>query len=1635
MPFDIDGAREYYDDKEIEGYLKSENPDFDFDGAKKAKYSLDEIVDYLNTKGGEQDNAKSQADENRNEGGVSDQQSEKRPQEGVQADEQRVQAYGQQPVREIDSGESQSSQPEVLLKKQETEGGEDTSEEPESYLERARKRKEEWERVRSEEAQRNQEEVDDTGGVQPSSQSYLERIIQGIKDDPEKAAIAGGEELAGTAIDLAVGGTVAGAISTLAEAGTLGAATPIVPALAMAGMAAGTWASQKVRQGLEELVGVGEDIKQAKEENPELAEAASVVGMLPQISKSIPRLLEMGVGEAAETVAMGAAGGAAFEAGVRYPVERGLEMATGAEEESQAPTTESVLKSAAFGALLAGHGAATKEGVQEIAEAGLPETAKVAGVLKTDEAIDQSASVFDEIQNRKNEAVDEINRLSRIDEEPTAEEAAAPEEKQLTQKEAIAQVEEEIQKRLASQEQPAEAEAEAQPQPTYAPEARKVEEDIEGKYPAGDQGREAAEAGRSDRLQPAAEGAGEVPKEEVTPSQQELEQKVSSKFAPGDQSWLEPAREATKPAEEEAPKPTPVAEPEGDRLGAAAYRVPSGEYEGEVFEGKSHLDAMEAAKEAGAITQEDIDAKRSPNSRNTNEFGYTTNVDGEFVTRDQAYDIAKESEQLKKDPYFSTKDAEGNITGAKLHSNETELDRFDEAGKEQIPSWEYAKDPKEAISQTVEVSKEEGVPVEETIKDEGLTRNDVVQSGAVPEEEIKPANVLESTKKFVREMVDGSPDSIPELTKVGAGDEAHQLGSVDIYSPVMVEDMISKVFPESYKNAEEMSKTADIVNKENIVGEYDKLKDKLVEKVEELKDARDNGENTRRLEEDIDNRRAELIDIAQTHDIEGYRKQIDSIKGTDIEQNIKRWEEFITPALDESYNIVKDVDPNTPREGRGYKYNARINLMGKSDEERIRSFGDLEKPLDFVPSASSYRNPDIARDKFMRKASLTGDYSTDVQAILLNSFVPRLREASKIQLYKKLESNGVAKMTDIGEKPIPELGGKKTERMSIKFPETNPQTGVTRLVEKNLYVQKQLVSELKGVLNVDARQEQLPIFKAFTKTQIYGFADASSHVKNLYNVTRNALGRDSAWSDIFAKIPIVGQAKVHSEIRSVVKEISENTPKIRQEKAELAKIGALRAPSKEEGFLRLTGMHQLIHDTDTASRILMNRYYDNLVKRYDAVDTVEARRNFINQVGNYNKRVMGRFESLFRDLGLSPFIVAGRAMNRYARRMVFLDPGFKSETMQGAFAARAANMSGLVFATVIPALTNMATTGSMWGRQGTPVGAIDFGPNFDTEDGKRRTFDIYALTGIRRGLRQLGISAAIDGLKNGKDIRDIYKEMLNDFVTTKLHPWVGPGIGTAIETLTGKRLDLRTGYAQRYEARQIEGPGQYVENFRIALKQLNPLLYGAAAGPAIEYGMQKLGNIPAPADELLQSKKEAPVSSAFGLSEGVARFEQALEKPIMGALGYSERNSPALQLANTFGESVQFTPEQEMRFVYRKKILDAVKGGDANTAKDLYYQGLNDGILSDADLSTVSRSLKYPERLSQKVQMLKGADQAVRVFKTATPEEQDVIMEQVANKIANSKTLKPEERHDLWNQMKKAAKAHTIMSSLYPVEK
>jgi hypothetical protein len=1125
--------------------------------------------------------------------------------------------------------------------------------------------------------------------------------------------------------------------------------------------------------------------------------------------------------------------------------------------------------------------------------------------------------------------------------------------------------------------------------------------------------------------------------------------------------------------EAQPPKPkAPVAPAAEPRIGAASWKNPR---TGSIFWGRNHQEALSNARLAAAdpnkqdlVSPQDLPTQdtRIPANRETPDFGYVT-TQGKFVSRDEGQAIAEKTGQ------FKGKQTDRPV----MHSNEVEMDfKTDKSSvlrdklKELQMLGEGAPPPEapEARGFWNNLVDTTGMSLQE-MRQLGV-------KGAAERFAVVTKNLVTGTKEAINVMADYFMGvTLPKLRLTNAFEEAtasaYSKGTVKL----MVENAISEVFPNKYqdkeaerniqelkraykraerelkieenkkgstatstkpfrdavnelgdklsealRDADKMSRTMDIIVKDNILGGYDEIVRNINEIstiLHDLKKTYEAGEGDKTTKSEIRAAEQNLKTleearylITKNHDLDQYGKDVEAARGTDIEDDINRWKEIVNPIMDQLY-IKANNAPTAPPTQRGRVFGARVNLLAKESESRFKS-DDYEKEDGMMPSVigAEYRNPDLKQDMLARRAIFSSQYSTDPYAILMNSFGRRYMEGTKLDFYKKLVSEGHAILANPSEEPPKSdlFGGQPVKRMEISdWPEFDPKTRSVKRTNKVLYVRNDLYPEINQVLGASLAPDRFKVFDAFTAVQLASPTDAIIHSKNLMALASFAYGRESALHDIVFGNVFLGVPSGIMELRKVFNELEKDGPEIRKEKYEIAQLAGLR-PHFDKGTLMAKlqrPSHDFLRKADLATRILLNRRFDNLVKRGLVENTKMDRADYINQVGEYNRQVMNRLEAQFRDLGFSPFVVAGRAMNRFSRNMILSmltgNFGFKPKDKKAAMEVRATRAATIGLVAAIPSLINLITTGSMFGRPGTPIGAIDFGPAMDTEDGKRRGMDLLQLMNMRRGFRQLGIDAAYNGIRNGESFDQIVGNVANDAFVVSAHPFMGPALGLAISAIRGERVDLRSGFESTPIAREIPGMMGAAERVRAAFKEQNKFVYNLGPGYLMEKGMEQYG-IPRPAE-----MNQSALLEKLGLPEGIPIVQQLVDvgATISGATGIKTYSTPALKIASQLSKHSAYTPEEDRRWEYRSKVIRLEKAGKQQEAEDLKQDAFDKGFLTNADIKTLKFKQRHPDILEQRTtRNAHTPEDALNIYRVSQPDEQDVIRKVVLGKIINSTT-------------------------------
>jgi hypothetical protein len=844
------------------------------------------------------------------------------------------------------------------------------------------------------------------------------------------------------------------------------------------------------------------------------------------------------------------------------------------------------------------------------------------------------------------------------------------------------------------------------------------------------------------------------------------------------------------------------------------------------------------------------------------------------------------------------------------------------------------------------------------------------------------AKGVQAVRETAQHLKDAtSLDPVPRLSRVGAGDAAVEHASAHVAVPHMVDDLLSKVFPSDYHNPEAMAKTIDIINKDNILGGYDSF----VARAAEAAKAGDEAAATKY--------QAMADAVKGAHDLDALDAEVKSAPA-DVVENIKRWKKEVNPTLDQLFNEIKAEDSNTPREGRGRNHDARINLLA-IDPETGETLSKMPKTKDGKPivgATGSPRNPAAKRDLYDRAATFTGQYSTNASDVLSRVLGRRWNEVTKLRLYGELQAKAGAVMTDLGTDGPGTIKGLPARRLEVEVPETVD--GKTRQVKKALWLPANMVREVRDVLATDQSLPENVVAKKLTAIQLLSPVDFTAHLKNMHSVLANAQGAKSVWADVVRKMPVLKSMDTVGRSILTFKEIFQDKPAIRAEIADMAKKGLIRPEYPPSGVQKILRTQQAIHRFDTVARVIMNRFFNNLVERGLAKDTPANRRNFLNQVGQYNARLMGPTQRALKQMGFSPFIVAGRTFNRQGRRLITGNPGFEAASKGAAVQARLTQMAGTAAILTLPMILNSITTGRPGGRPGTPIGAWDTGQN--DERGKMKIVDLAHATGERRGLRVTGLSALIEGKRLGKDANTIAGNAVMDAGQAIAHPWVGPAVGFVYATLTGRRLDLRGDMQAQVVP---EGGGkQYVENARAALESQNPLLYSAIRPELRNLGIDK---------------------EVTGLSRG-KEFKEGAIAPVLGALGLKSvkaGTTAAQDLAHQYMMTRMpegMTASTAAKLPVKREILDKIKAAP-DDAQDILADAVDAGKLNAREASMLGQKAGK-STLQWDIRPLKP-DEAMNVWAKANDDEKREIYDPIYNKIWKSKAISPDLKEQMLDRL------------------
>jgi hypothetical protein len=496
------------------------------------------------------------------------------------------------------------------------------------------------------------------------------------------------------------------------------------------------------------------------------------------------------------------------------------------------------------------------------------------------------------------------------------------------------------------------------------------------------------------------------------------------------------------------------------------------------------------------------------------------------------------------------------------------------------------------------------------------------------------------------------------------------------------------------------------------------------------------------------------------------------LSNPDTQEAINRYKSLWDSQVNPIYRAAQRIDPEELLPARGIQTGARVNLYALQPGEKA-----VSKVTGAPPGGLT--NTLRRKSPFAVEAKGTAaHYETDIREMMRNTFGRQLSIANYNQFIDSMVDKGLAQIGKPGQKI--EIDGEP----AVSFPLQRrtiitTKDGQTSVFPANesVYVKASLAPEFRSATNVDPSGVSSVlskyVFRPINNAALYGLTDATVHVSNLATAlfTKPAVAGGTLSDSLLSAF---GRADVPVTLtKAVIKGFQDN----REQMAELAAIGAARAQSRSATF-GLGWSNKMIHWADKTTRLVLDDAYKQLIKEGLVKDTETNRREFVNSVGQYNRRASTGLARTLKDAGIAPFVVAGANFNRLGIRTVGLQAGVQHTSALAHVITSTNIATKWVGAAALIGITNYLLThdkgGGVLGRPGVPVGNIDTGKT--DENDKPLSIAASDLIGLGRGLRATGIRGYAQAKRNQLTEGDARDAAGRDIVNTAISPFAGPAV-------------------------------------------------------------------------------------------------------------------------------------------------------------------------------------------------------------------------------------------------------------------
>jgi hypothetical protein len=534
------------------------------------------------------------------------------------------------------------------------------------------------------------------------------------------------------------------------------------------------------------------------------------------------------------------------------------------------------------------------------------------------------------------------------------------------------------------------------------------------------------------------------------------------------------------------------------------------------------------------------------------------------------------------------------------------------------------------------------------------------------------------------------------------------------------------------------------------------------------------------------------------------------------QQALQKWPEF-AQKLDENFRRAQGLEDDDPIDSITQTPGMALNLKALKE-------GDTFSDGTPVQGSSRGRLQNLPARKyvFAQEAGLDGKvYDPDIGAMMENSLARGEYVAAKAEALRTMVGKELAQWGRPGQKV------EGSTEIPFVYPPKGTQSAAAG--ETSLYVKDAAYGEVRQALQVDQPVSPLPGTQLLTKSSLASTVEVAFHLKN--------------------QLTMLMKPYMLRNIIPAALDYFRGKPEFMKDALELARIGSLKPAGFEaqqgsilgSKYNPLTWAGKVLDMTSDVMRVTAGRAFDQMAANRGIFSdqplvkgTEQNKRDFVNQLGQYNRAGQQKLLVLLRDLGLGPFATAGSNYYMQGLRSLAMDPGVKAGSAANQLQLRAEMVAKTVGVLASVGTANYLMWGNMFGDDKVPLGAIKVGQN---QSGRVAYFDLTSLIGLTRGARETGLLALAQGARAGKKPSEIGDKAVDDVVHSLMHPAFGPPAQFAYTAFTGRnsmgypvaeqvsKATTPQGIAQaRALGKPLPGTSQAWLNLVAALKNANPVV-------------------------------------------------------------------------------------------------------------------------------------------------------------------------------------------------------------------